>query len=197
MGSVRFFEHQRDDRGFHAAVVMDLVGHDVPLPLPALKELLPRFGSLLFVTGAESHPALADIVRHCRRDPELPIAAARNRLVGDLSDHHVFRINGVPYLFLSCGRWPHYHQPTDTPDRLNYDKMARIRAYLLCLTGELAASELPPTPEADTTGLEITLLKEALGPGLAALLGAAGLTRLETRQDMDALASRLQTYFGL
>jgi hypothetical protein len=197
MGSVRFFEERRDERGFHAALIMDLVGHDVPLPLPALEPVLPHFGALLFVIGAESHPALADVVRGCHRDPELPIAAAQNRLVGDLSDHHIFRLNGVPYLFLSCGRWPHYHQPTDTPDRLNYAKMARIRPYLLCLARKLAALDLPPAAEADTTGLEVALLKEALGPGLAALLGAVGLTRLETRQDLDALAFRLQAYFAL
>jgi hypothetical protein len=31
-----------------------------------------------------------------------------------MSDHGIFRENGVPYLFLSCGRWPHYHRDTDT-----------------------------------------------------------------------------------
>ena len=33
-----------------------------------------------------------------------------NRYVGDLSDHHVFRVNKRPYLFLTCARWEHYHE---------------------------------------------------------------------------------------
>ncbi len=41
MGSIRFYEHQRRDR-IHCAVVMDLVGHDVPIP---------GLEDLLFITG--------------------------------------------------------------------------------------------------------------------------------------------------
>jgi hypothetical protein len=197
MGSVRFFEDQKDAKGFHAALIMDLVGHDVPLPMPALEKALPRFGKLLFVTGAESHPTLPHILERCRLNSELPVVAVQNRLVGDMSDHHIFRLNGVPYLFLSCGRWAHYHEPTDTPDRLNYAKMERIRDFLLRVTKELACAELPPANECDTTNLEINLLKEALGPALAMLLGAVGLCQLETRRDIDMLAMRLQALFKI
>jgi hypothetical protein len=197
MGSIRFFEEQKDAKGFHAALIMDLVGHDVPLPIPALEKAIPQFGNLLFVMGAESHPVLPAVLEHCRRDRELPVVAVQNRLVGDLSDHHIFRLKGVPYLFLSCGRWAHYHEPTDTPDRLNYVKMECIRNLLLGLTKALASAELPPAKERDTTGLEIKLLKEALGPGLPILLGAIGLSQLETRRDIDMLAARLQAYFKI
>jgi hypothetical protein len=197
MGSVRFFEDQKDARSFHAALIMDLVGHDVPLPIPALEKALPRFGNLLFIMGAESHPILPAVLERCRGDRELPVIAVQNRLVGDMSDHHIFRLNGVPYLFLSCGRWAHYHQPSDTPDRLNYAKMERIRNLLLCLTKELASVELPAAKECDTTSLEIKLLREALGPGLPILLAAVGLSQLETRRDIDLLAARLQAYFKL
>jgi hypothetical protein len=197
MGSVRFFKEHPPASGFHAALIMDLVGHDVPLPQPALATTLPHFSKLLFLTGAESHPALETIVQQCRRDPDLPVMAALNRLVGDLSDHHIFRVNGVPYLFLSCGRWTHYHQPTDTSDRLNYVKMARIRDYLLCLTTALAATELPPSGEVDTTRLEIGLAKETFGSALPLVLSAIGLKQLQSRQDFDNLALALQSYFKL
>jgi hypothetical protein len=40
-------------------------------------------------------------------------------------------------------------------------------------------------------------LKEALGPGLPILLGAIGLSQLETRRDIDMLAARLQAYFKI
>ena len=48
-----------------------------------------------------------------------------------MGDHGVFRRNDVPYLFFSCGRWEHYHQPSDTPDRLNYEKMEHVASLFL------------------------------------------------------------------
>jgi hypothetical protein len=198
MGSVRFYKDQGRPEGFHAAVVMDLVGHDVPLPSPELAMVVPQFARLLFVTGAESHPALPEVVRSSRVD-RLPVVATLNRRVGDMSDHGVFRRGGVPYLFLSCGRWEHYHQPTDTPGRLNYGKMADNLAYLRGLVASLAATDLPAQDrDGDTTAFEIALLGEALGPtGLRMLTAAVGLPRLATPADLDVLAARLQTYFEL
>jgi len=202
MGSVRFYADQRRPDGFHAALIMDLVGHDVPLPSRELEHLVPHFTQLLFVTGAESHPALPDLVRACRVDG-LPVAATLNRRVGDMSDHGVFRVHGDPYLFLTCGRWAHYHQPTDTPDRLNYDKMARVRDYLVHLIRTLCDTSLLPVGgrpgrEHDTTEFEIGLLREALGgQGMALLQAAVGLPELRTSGHLDLLALRLQSLFEL
>jgi hypothetical protein len=197
MGSIRFFQDHADHRGFQSALIMDLVGHDVPMPLPAFQDMFPNFGKLLFLTGAESHPALGPIIqKHCD-DPELVLVATQNRLVGDLSDHHVFRTHGVPYLFFSCGRWEHYHRLSDTPDRLNYQKMERIGQFLLSLIAELSALDLSPVGEADTTALEISLLHKAFGPGLYFLMDIIGLPQLQTRQDLDSLAFRLQEMFRL
>ena len=50
-------------------------------------------------------------------------------------------MNGVPYLFLSCGRWRHYHAETDTPEKLNYAKMERMMQYLVALTDAVAAED--------------------------------------------------------
>jgi len=197
MGSIRFFQDHGDSRGFHAALIMDLVGHDVPMPLPAFQDVFPNFGKLLFVTGAESHPALGPIVRRNAVDPELLLVATQNRLVGDLSDHHIFRTQGVPYLFFSCGRWEHYHNFSDTPGRLNYHKMLRIRNLLLGLIEGLAAVDLLRASEADTTELEIDLLRTAFGPGLEFLLDLIGMPQLQTRQDLDSLSMRLQDMFRL
>ena len=61
MGSRRFWEDQRDGRRIHAAVIMDLVGHDVSingLDSETQGGLMSTLAPLLFMTGAESHPAL-------------------------------------------------------------------------------------------------------------------------------------------
>ena len=206
MGSKRFYREQSRPEGFHCALIMDLVGHDVELPLPGLGEIGDAIAGLLFLTGVESHAAFAQVVKDCLPGPEMPLIAALNRNVGDMSDHHIFRLNAVPYLFLSCGRWQHYHQVTDTPDRLNYEKMSRIREFLVGLcqaldVTELSVGEQATTPEsiesgvADTTSLEIELIQRAFGSALEPFLTAIGMGSLGSRSDLDQLASRLQSLF--
>ena len=50
MGSARFYENQMDERGVHAAIIMDLVGHNLSLPagmilrqIPGLRWIAERF----------------------------------------------------------------------------------------------------------------------------------------------------------
>jgi hypothetical protein len=184
MGSVRFYEDQRAGRQIHAAVILDLVGHELALPLPGL-------ANLLVVVGIESSGALPELIDTCPRPTDLPVVVARNAVVGDMSDHHVFRLNDVPYVFLTCGRWEHYHAPTDTPDRLAYRKMALIRDYVVALVQALAATDMSARP-VDTTAIEIRYLESAFGRLLPLVLRRLGLTRLSTRADLDRLAIGLQ-----
>lgn len=184
MGSIRFCEDQADARGFHAAIVMDLVGHDFALAQPEL-------ANLLVATGVESSGALPALVDACPRPAALPLVVVHNDLVGDMSDHHAFRLGGVPYLFLSCGRWAHYHRETDTPDRLAWGKMGLIRDYVVSLAGALADADLA-APPVDTTAMEIRYLEAALGPVLPAVLMMLRISALETRADLARLAIGLQ-----
>lgn len=115
----------------------------------------------------------------------------QNDVVGDVSDHHAFRLRDVPYLFLTCGRWVHYHQGTDTPDRLAWDKMALIRDYVVSLAGAMADAALA-VPPVDTTAMEIRYLESALGPMLAVVLTQLRMNALKTRADLQRLAVGLQ-----
>ena len=126
MGSSNFYQKQTEGRGFHAAVVMDLVGHDVPLgperigAMLGLKSSIPELPDLrdlVFVTGAESHPALPGIIETTPEPDGIRVLPTLNEYVGDMSDHGIFRKNGVPYFFLSCGHWEHYHRTTAPPTR--------------------------------------------------------------------------------
>jgi hypothetical protein len=205
MGSNRFYEDDMATQGVHAAVIMDMVGHDLQIPvslipvarrLPGLEKAglpIPHLRQLLFMTGAESHPELEDMLRACDRPWRLPTIFVPNAAIGDMSDHGVFRRNGVPYLFLSCGRWQHYHEPSDTPDRLNYAKMARIARYTESLVRSLGDRVLEPSDEpiSDTSQLEIASLKQSLGPFLPILLKRFRIERLEGRDDLDAFANAL------
>jgi hypothetical protein len=46
------------------------------------------------------------------------------------SDYDAFRNVGVPFLFLSAGRTPRYHQTTDLPETLHYERMASTVRWL-------------------------------------------------------------------
>jgi hypothetical protein len=197
MGSNRFWKDQRDGRAIHAAVIMDLVGHDVAFD--GLGEALPRSAAsvmapLLFVTGVEGHSGLRSVLESAGAVEHLPLVPTLNRYVGDMSDHGVFRENGVPFLFLSCGRWPHYHMPSDTPDRLNYEKMARITRQVLGFAAALDTVELPQVGHeqfSETLDLEISRMRLAFGPSWDPILNGCGLDAVSTRGQMDRLVAAL------
>ena len=214
MGSERFWHDQRGDRPIHAAIIMDMVGHDVSihgsmlgmvpgvgdylakLPFLADRDIpLPLLHPLLFITGVESHPDLGEVLDETGALDGLKLLPTLNRYVGDMSDHGVFRQHGVPYLFLSCGRWAHYHMPTDTPDRLNFRKMAAITRQVNALLENLDAKELRGTRRkertCDTLEIEIRHLKRALGPVLPFVLKRANLTEVTTRKHLDHFVNSL------
>ena len=197
MGSWRFWEDQRDGRLIHAAVIMDLVGHDVSingLDSEAQGSLMSALAPLLFMTGTESHPGLRGVLERAGDIDMLKVVPTLNRYVGDMSDHGVFRQNGVPYLFLSCGRWEHYHRHTDTPDRLNYEKMERITLQVLAFAAALDNTQLPQTGSeqfSETLDLEISGMRRAFGSLLTPMLGRRGMEAVITRSDVDHLVATL------
>ena len=191
MGSLHFHERQMDARGIACAVIQDLTGHDVRLPVGGRSRRLPRIRNLLFMTGAESHAELAPAVAACRRPWRLPLIATLNRHIGDVSDHLPFRRAGHPYLFFSCGRWEHYHRESDTAERLNYRKMRRIAHFLTTLLGALDALPLAAGAVPDTTAFELQSLRTALGPWLPVVRRLLKLGKIETRADLDRLAQAL------
>ena len=149
MGSIRFVLGQMDARGVGFALIQDLTGHEVSVPfLPSALAgaLLPKLKNLLFMTGAESHPALPGLVQGCIPVQNLSLIATLNENVGDMSDHHIFRTLGLPYLFFSCGRWEHYHLRSDTPEKLAYEKMAHIAVFLTAAPARICPKRVNMTP---------------------------------------------------
>lgn len=58
------------------------------------------------------------------------------------SDHWSFRRHGYPALMVTdtaYNRYPHYHRPTDTPEKLDYERMAQVALGLAGMLGELAS----------------------------------------------------------
>ncbi len=143
MGSRHFVSHLPPEIGspsaFHAIIVMDLMGgvHWGPL------------AQTIFAAGAEKSPGLYRQVMEAASSPALSVRAASAGprlsvrpvglhlveeipLVGQtpFSDYDAFRNAGVPFVFLSAGRTPRYHRPTDLPGTLHYERMAATVEWL-------------------------------------------------------------------
>ena len=73
--------------------------------------------------------------------------------IGTRSDYGPFRDQRIPFLFFSTGEHPDYHTPRDTPDRIEYDKLARISSLMAQLIVQVANSDEAPAwnakPEPD------------------------------------------------
>ncbi|MDA8973352.1 M28 family peptidase [Akkermansiaceae bacterium] len=198
MGSIRFYEDQIDERGIHFAVISDLVGHDVTFPdsvtkrLPAAKILTAPFAPLTFMTGAESHPALPKVLEAIKTPKGMKLIATLNEYVGDMSDHGIFRINNIPYVFLSCGRWEHYHQPSDTPEKLNYKKMAAITEYCRTICETAARTGFSSSERlADSLDYEMKTWDKALGLMRRPLAKMLGVPDFNNRKNINKAASSL------
>jgi hypothetical protein len=126
MGSEYFARHPPLPlENFDLVIALDLVGHGLGgegFP-PAVRETL-------FVLGAELSEGTAGLV-----DKSPPVQGMIPRRVGinvlpPVSDYYPFQQRGIPFLFLTGGRWRHYHKSSDTPDHLDYGKMAATVGWL-------------------------------------------------------------------
>lgn len=116
------------------AVVLDLIGGVVWRPS----------ADLIFACGAEKSPGLSAIVDGVREEG-LAVRRLGIHMVENLpgyapqafSDYDIFRLRRVPFLFLSSGRTPRYHTPTDLPPTLYYDRMARTSRWIARLVREV------------------------------------------------------------
>lgn len=174
MGSTRFVEDHTEF--VHAAIIMDLIGH--PAPISGIDPHLTA------ITGIESHPDFASILD----GSALPIIAARNSSVGDMSDHHAFRMYGDPFLFLSSGEWADYHSHRDTPDKIDYTKVAAVAVEVERLARATDLLTLGTAQNWDITELEMSTAVEHLGEGLVGALGGTPSRIVPTMRRMMAAA---------
>jgi Zn-dependent M28 family amino/carboxypeptidase len=62
----------------------------------------------------------------------------------DWSDHWAFEMVGIPALMITDTapfRYPHYHSAADTPDKVDYDKLARVVSGLERVIREWALAQ--------------------------------------------------------
>lgn len=151
MGSLVYAKRARQ-RGERIAGMLSLetIGYysDAPrsqhYPFP-LNFFYPSTGNFIgFVGNIGSRGLVRRAIETFRRTTSFPSegAAVPGGITGvDWSDHWSFWHEGYPALMVTdtaLFRYYHYHGPRDTPDRLDYERMARVTAGLARVVAELA-----------------------------------------------------------
>jgi len=140
MGSVVYARRcrQRNER-IVAAISLETIGYyysdkkgSQKYP-PPLSLLFPSEGNFIgFVSDVASRPLLDEFVSSFRRHAKFPSekAALHSKLPGvGWSDQWSFWQEEYPGLMVTDTapyRYPHYHKSSDTPDKLDYDRLSRV-----------------------------------------------------------------------
>ncbi len=149
------YAHRCRQRGENIVAMLSLetIGYydDTPgsqnYPAP-LGQMYPSEGNFIgFVGNTESGDLVNQAVATFRRNEEFP--AEGGALPGEIpgvgfSDQWSFWQEGYPALMVTdtaMFRYPHYHEPEDTIDKVNFDRMARVVRGLEAVVAELGGSD--------------------------------------------------------
>jgi hypothetical protein len=112
--------------------------------------LYPSQGNFIAFVGLPgSRPLLHAVVESFRRHAAFPTigGVAPGIVPGiDWSDHWSFEQAGYPAVMVTdtaLFRYPHYHRPSDTPDKVDTEKLARITRGLERVVREMAGPHWP------------------------------------------------------
>ncbi|MBK8002426.1 MAG: M28 family peptidase [Gemmatimonadetes bacterium] len=123
-----------------ANVNMDMIGRNWP--------------DTIVVIGKEHSDLGATLERVATAHPELRMAPIDDRWPEERfyfrSDHYNFARKGIPILFFFNGVHPDYHQVSDSPDKLNAEKEARILQLVFYLGLEVANAPNRPQWKPDS-----------------------------------------------
>ncbi len=161
MGSQWFVDHPTVplDR-IDMMICLDLVGHALgPDGLP------DEVRESVFVLGAEKSTGTSKVMGSLPERPGIRPRRIDNYIIPSMSDYDAFMTAGVPFLFYSAGRSQHYHASSDTPDRLDYTKMAALVEHLTDVVVALANRPDTPTflPDGFDDETTLTSLEDVLG----------------------------------
>jgi len=137
-----------------AVFQMDMIGRNEEIPDPKN----PRFFGLEKQT-AEENTNSVNVLGYTRSNDLRNLVASSNEHIGlelkfryddssanllRRSDNWPFLLNGVPALFFHTGLHPDYHQPTDTPEKINYPKLEKVVRLVFLSSWHAANNQKKP-----------------------------------------------------
>lgn len=151
LGSLYFTRHLPVAADKIVAVVnLDEIGRDASTQFQAMKDpgIPPEPNSLMIFYSGQS-PRLADVAMEANRDQGLNLILEPVLHFSGSSDHIHFHDLRIPSIFVFTGFHFDYHKPSDTPDKLNYEKMTRIVKLTAEMVYQLAQSKQRVTYDSD------------------------------------------------
>jgi hypothetical protein len=119
-------------------------------PLPQLSSIYPLQGNFIsFVGNVASGSLVTNVVASFRRHIKFPSegTALPNEIMGvSWSDQWSFWQQGYPGIMVTDTapfRYPYYHTSDDTPDKVNYDRLARVVVGLEGAIADLSGLSQP------------------------------------------------------
>ena len=152
MGSYRYADRARE-RGedISAMLSLETIGYYADArgsqryPNPVYDWFYPDTANFIgFVGNLKSRRLVRRCLGSFRRHAAFPsegVAAPGNMLGIHWSDHWSFWQAGFPALMVTdtaLFRYPHYHAATDTPEQIDYERLARVVSGLAAVTVDLA-----------------------------------------------------------
>ena len=137
-----------------AVFQMDMIGRNEEIPDPKN----PRFFGLEKQTADENTNSV-NVLGYTRSNDLRNLVASSNEHIGlelkfryddssanllRRSDNWPFLLNGVPALFFHTGLHPDYHQPTDTPEKINYPKLEKVVRLVFLSSWHAANNQKKP-----------------------------------------------------
>jgi len=120
-----------DDSKVSAVVNIDLLGRD----------FLDVVDSSMCVVGTDGYPDLQRQIINTGEKEGIKVLPFHSELIGPVGDHIAFISKERPVFFFSSGLHRDYHKPTDTADKLNYNRMNSSILIVSKTLSELANSE--------------------------------------------------------
>lgn len=146
LGSAHFAAHPpRDFHKLKAFLTADMLGR-------SMANVMREY---VFVLGGETAPQLEKSVKDVRPDAGVKIGKLGADIIGTRGDYGPFRDRRVPFLFFSTGQHPDYHRASDTPEKIDYEKLAKVSRWIAELTSRIAdADEAPQWTEGSAGGMD-------------------------------------------
>jgi Zn-dependent M28 family amino/carboxypeptidase len=140
MGSYHYARSLKEDRDdVEGMICLEMIGYfrggkgSQHYPFPFMNRIYPRTGNYISMVGnMRSRGFTRKIAEEFRKASDLPVVTlnAPPIVIGiDFSDHWSFGKFGYRALMVtdtSFYRNPHYHAPSDTPETLDYERMAEV-----------------------------------------------------------------------
>ncbi len=146
-----FFSGEEDGLVGSKALVEQLMSDSLGISAMVNLDMVGRLDSLnhLYIGGIGTCPKFGEIIQRVNYENFKIITDSSG--IGP-SDHTSFYLKNIPVLFLFTGTHIDYHKPSDDSEKINFDGLTKIQAYLIDLLKELSNSdELPFTATKNTS----------------------------------------------